>query len=249
MAGHSKWANIQHRKGRQDERRGMLFAKLSRQLIVVARAGGGDPNMNPKLRTVVEEAKAAEMPKDKIEYAIKRGTGEIEGASYEASIYEGYGPGGVALIIDVLTDNSQRSVADVRSIMRRHGGGLGGPGGVTWMFEQKGLIVLPREAAEEDALLTLAVEAGAEELKEEDGSWEVYTQPEDLAAVTESLRAAGLSLERAELTMLPTSTTAVPDEDAPKVIRLLDELNDHDDVQQVFANFEISDEALERLVS
>ena len=151
------------------------------------------------------------------------------------------------MLIDVLTDNSQRSVSDVRSIMRRHGGSLGAPGCVTWMFEQKGVIVLSKEAAAEDALFALAVEAGAEELREEDGSWEVFTAPGDFAAVAEALREAGLAPERAELTMVPSSTTAVPDAEAPKLIRLLDELNDHDDVQQVYANFEISDEAMERL--
>jgi len=249
MSGHSKWANIQHRKGRQDEKRGKIFAKLSKRLIVAAREGGGDPATNAKLRTVIDEAKEAEMPKDKIEYAIKRGTGEIEGASYESVIYEGYGPAGVAMIIGVLTDNEKRSVSDIRSIMKKHGGSLGAPGSVTWMFQPKGEIVLPVDAVDEETLFTLAVEAGAEDITQADETWEIRTAPEDFAAVSEALRAAGLRPERAELTMVPDTTTPVPDQEAPKLLRLLDELNDHDDVQQVFANFEISDETLERLAA
>jgi len=249
MSGHSKWANIQHRKGRQDEKRGKVFAKISRNLIVTAREGGGDTATNAKLRTIVEEAKAAEMPKDKIEYAIKRGIGEIEGASYEHVIYEGFGPAGVALIVDVLTDNVQRSVADVRSVIKKHGGNLGAPGSVTWMFEPKGVIVAPQDAADEDAIFVVAVDAGAEDLQADDGNWEIHTAPEGLAQVVEALRAAGISPERAEVTMLPTTTTPVADAEAPKLLKLLDELNDNDDVQEVYANFEISDAALEALAT
>ena len=247
MAGHSKWANIQHRKGRQDEKRGKIFAKISRNLIVIAREGGGDPGTNAKLRTIVEEAKAAEMPKDKIEYAIKRGTGEIEGANYEHVIYEGFGPAGVAMIVDVLTDNLQRSVADVRATMKKHGGNLGAPGSVTWMFVPKGVIIAPSEGTDEEAVFLAAVEAGAEDVQSDDGNWEVHTAPEDLLRVAEALREAGVNPERAEVTMLPTTATPVSDAEAPKLIKLLDELNDNDDVQQVFANFEISDAALEAL--
>jgi len=249
MAGHSKWANIQHRKGRQDAKRGKVFGKLSRQLIVTAREGGGDPDTNPKLRTVVEAAKAAEMPKDKIEHAIKRGTGEIAGENFEQARYEGYGPAGVALIIDTLTDNGQRTVAEVRAIMRRHGGNMGSPGSVTWMFTPKGVIVVPLERTDEETVFLTAAEAGAEEVLQEDENWEVHTSPESFVAVCEALRAEGMNPERAELTMLPTTTTPISDEDAPKLLRLLEELNDHDDVQQVLSNFEISDEALERLAS
>jgi len=247
MSGHSKWANIQHRKGRQDERRGKVFAKLSKRLIVAAREGGGDPETNPKLRAIVEEARAAEMPKEKIEYAIKRGTGEIEGEAYESSLYEGYGPAGVAMIINTLTDNEKRTVADVRAIMRRHGGSLGAPGCVTWMFEPKGEIVVPKEQADEDTIFAVAIEAGAEEVNDAGDAWEIRSAPEDFLAVAEAVRAAGLKPERAEMTMIPTATTEVPDTEAPKLLRLLEELNDHDDVQQVYANFEISDEALEKL--
>lgn len=249
MSGHSKWANIQHRKGRQDAKRGKIFGKLSRQLIVAAREGGGDPGTNSTLRTVVEAAKAAEMPKDRIDYAIKRGTGEIDGQSFEHTVYEGYGPAGVALIVDVLTDNTQRTVADVRSIMRRHGGNMGAPGSVTWMFEPKGVIVLPLEATEEETIFLTAAEAGAEEVLQDDENWEIHTSPEDFVTVLEALRAQGLTPERVEVTMIPTTTTPVPDAEAPQLLRLLEELNDHDDVQQVLSNFEISDEALERLAS
>ena len=249
MSGHSKWANIQHRKGRQDEKRGKVFAKLSKRIIMAAREGGGDPALNASLRTIVDEAKSSEMSKDKIDYAIKRGTGEVDGVNYEVAQYEGYGPGGVAMIISCLTDNEKRSVSDVRSIMKKHGGSLGAPGSVTYLFQQKGEIALPKEAADEETLFNLAVEAGAEEIADEDDTWEIRTAPEDFLAVSEAIRAAGLVPERAELTMLPNTTTPVPDEDAPRLFRLLDDLNDHDDVQQVFANFEISDEAMEQLAA
>jgi YebC/PmpR family DNA-binding regulatory protein len=249
MSGHSKWANIQHRKGRQDERRGKVFGKLSKRIIMSAREGGGDPDLNANLRAIVDEAKAAEMPRDKIEYAIKRGTGEVEGVNYEVAQYEGYGPGGVAMIISCLTDNEKRSVSDVRSIMKKHGGSLGSPGSVTYIFQQKGEIALPKDAADEDTIYNLAVEAGAEEIADEGDTWEIRTAPEDFTAVAEAIRAAGLVPERAELSMIPTTTAPVSDADAPKLFRLLDDLNDHDDVQQVFANFEISDEMMETLAA
>ena len=245
MSGHSKWANIQHRKGRQDEKRGEVFAKISRNLIVTAREGGGDPDTNAHLRTLVEEAKAAEMPKDKIEYAIKRGAGEIDGASYERTRYEGFGTAGVALIVEVLSDNMQRSVADIRSIIKKYGGNLGAPGSVTWMFEQKGVIVVAKAGTEEDAVFMTAVEAGADEVQGDDENWEIHTAPESLVPVADALRAAGMILERAEIEMLPTTATPVSDADAPKLIKLLDALNDNDDVQTVYSNFEISDAALE----
>ena len=249
MAGHSKWANRVHRKTRQDAKRSSTFSKLSRMITVAAREGGGDPDMNPTLRTYIEKAKEAAMPKDNIERAIKVGTGDIEGVSYEQVLYEGYGPSGVALMVDVLTDNNQRTVAEIRNLLKGAGGNLGTDGCVQWMFESKGVIVVPRDSTDFDELFMLVVEAGAEDVveDEEENTIEVHTAPKQFSAVYEAVRSAEIPTERAEVTMLPTTTTAVSDEDAPKVIKLLDELNEHDDVQQVYANFEISDEVLDRL--
>ncbi len=249
MAGHSKWANRVHRKNRQDAKRSSAFSKLSRMISVAAREGGGDPDMNPTLRTYIDKAKEAEMPKDNIERAIKMGTGDLEGVTYESGLYEGYGPAGVALMVSVLTDNSQRTVAEIRNIFKDHGGNLGVAGCVQWMFESKGVIVVPRDQADFDEVFMIAVEAGAEDVveDEEENTIEVHTDPKQFSAVYGALRETGMPTERAEVTMIPTATNPVSDQDAPKVIRLLDGLNDHEDVQQVHSNFEISDEALDAL--
>ncbi len=249
MAGHSKWANRVHRKTRQDAKRSSVFSKLSRMITVAAREGGGDPEMNPTLRTYMDKAKEAEMPKDNIEKAIKVGTGELEGVSYEPAVYEGYGPSGVALMVNVLTDNNQRTVAEIRNILKGGGGNLGVTGCVAWMFEQKGIIVVPRDQADFADVFMTAVDAGAEDVTEDEqeNTIEIRTEPKQFAAVYNALREAGIPTERSEVTMIPTTTNPVPDEDASKVIRLLDKLTDHDDVQQVHANFEISDEVLDKL--
>lgn len=247
MAGHSKWANRVHRKTRQDQKRGKLFGKLSKQITVAARQGGGDPDANARLRLAIGQAKAADMPKDTIEYATKRGTGEIEGVQYEHALYEGYGPGGVALMLDCLTDNSQRTVAELRSLMKKLEASMGAAGCVTWMFEPKGVMVVPKEETDEDTVFTAALEAGAEDILEEEDTWEIRTQPKDFADVYEAVVAAEIPTERAEVTMVPITTTPVPDDQAPKVLHLLDELAEHDDVQHVYSNFEISDEILERI--
>ena len=242
IAGHSKWANRVHRKTRQDTRRSKL---LSRNLTVVARDGGGDPNTNPRLRTLVDSARQAEMPADKIEYAIKRGTGEIEGEQFEGVRYEGYAPGGVALLVECLTDNNQRTVAQIRNLLKERGGKLGGAGSVTWMFEQKGVIAVPRAEADEETVFLVAAEAGAEDvLDEDDECFEVRTGVQDFHKVVDALREEGIVMERAELTMIPANNVPVPDEDAGKLLALLDGLQEHEDVQQVFSNFEVSDEAL-----
>ncbi len=241
MAGHSKWANRVHRKTRQDKKRSALFNKLSRHIISAAREGGGDPETNHRLRMAVDEAKDADMPSDNIEYAIKRGTGEIEGVSFESALYEGYGPGGIALMIDVLTDNAKRTVAELRNMMKEAGANRGSPGCVAWMFERKGVITVPKEAASEEELFAVVVEAGAEDLLDDDELWEIRTAPNDYQPVHDALKAAKLATERGEITMVPTNTTPVPDDQAPKVIRLLDALAEHEDVQHVFSNFEISD--------
>ncbi|MGI5818756.1 MAG: YebC/PmpR family DNA-binding transcriptional regulator [Armatimonadota bacterium] len=245
MAGHSKWANRVHRKTRQDAKRSKVFSKFSRAIMVAAREGGGNPDHNATLRSVIDQASTAEMPKDNIEYAIQRGLGEVPGMEFEAVRYEGYGPGGVAMLVECVTDNNQRTVAEVRNIMSKRDGKMSGAGSVTWMFEQKGVITIPRDGAEYDDVFLAGAEAGAEDIVEDDEEyWEVRTAMEDLHAVREALKKAGIPIERAELSMIPSSTIQVPDELAGKLLRLLEDLDDHDDVQNVYANFEISDEAL-----
>ncbi|MCD6352081.1 MAG: YebC/PmpR family DNA-binding transcriptional regulator [Armatimonadetes bacterium] len=247
MAGHSKWANRVHRKSRQDAKRSKLFGKLSRQIIVAARQGGPDPDKNIRLRLAIEAARAASMPADNIERAIKRGSGQLEGVAYEEATLEGYGPGGAALMIDILTDNRQRTLAEIRHIMRTADASLGEAGCVTWLFEQKGIVVVPRQGNDEETVFLAAADAGAEDIAEEEDYWEIRTSPQDFQQVLDALREAGIEPERAEVTMVPTTTTQVPDDQAPKLLRLLDALEDHDDVQHVYSNFEISDEILDQL--
>lgn len=247
MAGHSKWANRIHRKTRQDAKRSKIFAKLSRLITIAARDGGGNPEMNPRLRLIIDKARDAEMPMENIEHAIKRGTGEIQGVNYESAIYEGYGPAGVALMIEVLTDNKMRTVSDLRRILKNAGGSLSEAGAVAWMFEQKGVITIPRDKVDYEELFMTAVDAGAEDVIEEDEMLEVRTAPKAFQAVYEALKEKGVPIERAEVTMIPITTKEVSDEDAPKVLKLLDEIQDNDDVQQVYSNFEISDEILEKI--
>lgn len=247
MAGHSEWHNRVHRKRRQDKKKAKTFSKLSRKIQVAAREGGGDPEWNPNLRMLIDKAKDAEMPKENIQRAIKKGTGELEGVDYEPAVYEGYGPAGVAMIVKALTDNNRRTVADVRNIMKEHGGTLGDAGSVKWMFDTKGVVTLPMDETDYDEVFLAAAEAGAEDIieKPDDELIEVRTSPDDLTDVYEVIRDAGLKTERSELTMIPNATHEVTDEDAPQVMRLMDRLNDHDDVEQIYSNFEISDEALE----
>jgi YebC/PmpR family DNA-binding regulatory protein len=247
MAGHSKWANRVHRKTRQDKKRAKTFSKLSRMIQVAAREGGGDPEWNPSLRMYMDKAKEAEMPKDNIERAIKAGTGELEGVNYEPAIYEGYGPTGVAMIVKVLTDNNKRTVAEIRNIMKEHGGNLGDAGSVTWMFESKGVVTLPMDETDYDEVFLIAADAGADDIIEDEDEdlIEVRCGPRDLTDVYEALKDAGFETKRSELTMIPNATHQVSDDDAPRVMKLLDRLNDHDDVEQIYSNFEISDEAME----
>ena len=237
MAGHSKWANIQHRKGRQDAKRGKIFTKLIKEITVAARMGGGDPNFNPRLRLAIEKAKAESMPKDNIENATKRGTGELEGVNYEEIRYEGYGPGGAAVIVDCLTDNRVRTVADVRHAFSKCGGNLGTDGSVVFQFKHCGQIILA-PGADEDRVMEVALEAGAEDVvSNEDGSVEVLTAPtSDLATVKEALDAAGLSTVMAELAMKALNETEVGGDDAVKFQKMLDMLDDLDDVQEVFTS-------------
>jgi YebC/PmpR family DNA-binding regulatory protein len=250
MSGHSKWATIKHKKGAQDKARGKLFAKLIRQVEVAAREGGGDTTDNPTLRTMFQKARDASVPTDTIERAIKRGTGELEGVRYESVNYEGYAPCGVAVIVETLTDNRNRTGADVRSLFSKHGGSMSEPGAVAWQFERKGIFVLPKQSAgkplTEDDLMAIAVEAGAEDIRDEGDSWEVTAAPTDFVAVRSALEEAGLTPDSAELTMVATNLVPLSSEsDARKVLRLIDLFEDLDDVQNVYANFDIPDSILE----
>jgi YebC/PmpR family DNA-binding regulatory protein len=246
MAGHSKWANIKHRKGRQDAARGKLFAKLAKGIEAAARAGGGDPSMNAALNTAVAKAKASSMPNDNIERAIKRGTGEGgDAVVYDEFFYEGYGPGGVAILVKVLTDNRNRTSSDVRVAFTRNGGSIGEPGSVAYLFEQKGYFLVP---GDEDEVMMVALEAGAEDVKDAgDGKYEIITAPTDFGAVQVALDEAGLVPEEADVTQLPDVSVPVDGDTAPKVLRLIDALEDVDDIQDVYANFDISDEVMESL--
>lgn len=242
MAGHSKWANIKHRKGAVDAKRGKIFTRLIKEITVAARMGGGDINANPRLRSAVMAGKAENMPKDNIERAIKKGTGELEGVSYEEIIYEGYGPGGAAVMVESLTDNKNRAVAEIRHIFSKCGGNLGENGCVAYMFDKKGLIVLDRDAVDEDALMEAALEAGAEDIREEDSSFEVITAPQDFETVKESLDTAAMTYTLAEISMIPQTTTDLKGKEADQMIRLMDMLEDCDDVQKVHTNADIPDE-------
>jgi YebC/PmpR family DNA-binding regulatory protein len=247
MSGHSKWATIKHQKGAKDKARGKLFAKLIRQVEVSAREGGGDPDANATLRTMIGKARDASVPTDTIERAIKRGTGELEGVRYEAVSYEGYAPAGVAVYVETLTDNRNRTGAEVRSLFSRLGGSLAEPGAVAWQFERKGVVILPKGPTE-DELMLLVLEAGAEDLVDDGDTWRVTSPPAALAAVRAALEADGIAYDSADATMQPTSTVPLGSaEDAKKVLRLLDALDEHDDVQMVHANFDIPDEILTTL--
>jgi YebC/PmpR family DNA-binding regulatory protein len=245
MSGHSKWATIKHKKGAADKARGKLWAKLIRQIEVAARAGGGDPNANPTLRTQIDKAKAASVPNDTIDRAIKRATGELEGVTYEQVTYEGYAPEGVAVFVEVLTDNRNRTAADIRHAFSKNGGSIAEPGAVAWQFERKGVVLVDR-AADEDELMLVAVDAGAEDITDDGDAWRVVCEPADTAAVREAVAAGGFAVQSYDLTMVPKTTIALGEADAAKrVLRLIDALDDHDDVQEVYANFDIPEAILE----
>jgi YebC/PmpR family DNA-binding regulatory protein len=244
MSGHSKWATTKHRKGAQDKARAKLFAKLIRQVEVAAREGGGDVNANATLRTMYQKARDGSVPLDTIERAIKRGTGELDGVRYEQVTYEGYGPGGVAVLVDTLTDNRNRTGAEMRSIFSRNGGSMAEPGAVAWQFERKGSIEVARDV-DEDTLMELATDAGAEDLESDPDGFNVTTAPGDLLSVREALEAKGVPVKNAELTMVPTTVIEVGDEsEAKRVLRLMDAIDDHDDVQNVHSNFDIPEAVL-----
>ncbi len=242
MAGHSKWANIKHKKMREDAKRGRIFTKVAREIIVATRLGGGDPDSNPRLRRAIQLAKSVNMPKENIERAIKRGLGELPGVAYEEVIYEGYGPGGVAILIEAITDNKNRTVSEIRTIFNKHGGNLGEAGCVAWMFERKGIITV--QGIDEDTLMEIALEAGAEDIKVEDEVMQVVTAPDDLEEVKKALEEKGVNVVEAQLTYIPQSTVSVAGEKAEKLLKLLDALENHDDVQNVYANFDVPEEML-----
>lgn len=246
MSGHSKWSTIKHKKAAKDARRGKLFTKFIKEITVAARMGGGDVTTNPRLRTAVQTARDNSMPNENIERAIRKGTGELEGVSYEEVSYEGYGPGGAAFLVQVLTDNRNRTVSDIRRMFNRHGGNLGETGCVAWMFDSKGLIVVSKETVEEEVLLGLALEAGAEDVTESDDVFEILTRPEDFIAVRERLENGKIPVASAEVSMIPRSTTRLGEKEAEQTLSLTEELEDHDDVQAVAANFDIPDEILEQ---
>jgi len=245
MSGHSKWATIKHKKGAQDKARGKLFAKLIRQVEVAAREGGGDPESNPTLRTMFQKARDASVPMDTIERAIKRGTGELEGVRYESITYEGYAPNGVAVIAECLSDNRNRTGADLRSIFTKNGGSMAEPGAVSWQFERNGVVILPKSHSEDD-LMMVALDAGAEDLQDQGDTWQLTSPPTDLHRLRTALEEAGIAFDSADLTMLPTTTIPLESEsEAKRVLKLMDLLEEHDDVQNVYANFDIPDSVLE----
>ena len=247
MSGHSKWSSIKHKKAATDAKRGKIFTKLIKEITVAARMGGGDIDANPRLRTAIQAAKSENMPKDNIERAIKKGTGELEGVSYEESIYEGYGPGGAAVLIESLSDNKNRTVADIRHIFSKAGGNMGESGCVAWMFDKKGYIAVENKAVDEDALMEAALDAGAEDIREDDSNFEVITAPEDFEAVKTAIDSAAIPYIVAEVTMLPQSTTFLKGKEAEQMVKLMEALEDCDDVQKVYTNADIPEEIVNSL--
>ncbi|MBN20807.1 MAG: YebC/PmpR family DNA-binding transcriptional regulator [Bdellovibrionaceae bacterium] len=247
MAGHSKWANIKRKKGANDAKRGKLWTKLLREVQVASKLGGPDADANPRLRDAVSEAKSSNVPKDNIERAIKRGAGNDDHSSFEEITYEGYGPAGVAMLIECLTDNRNRSIADVRAAVTKRGGNIGESGSVAWMFAKKGVITILKENSAEEKLMDVALEAGAEDIKDEGDVWEVLTETTSFSDVKEALESENISIESASITAIPSNTVQIAGDDAEKMLKLLDVLEDLDDVQKVYANFDMDESEIERL--
>ena len=247
MSGHNKWSTIKHKKGAADAKRGKIFTKIIKEICVAAKLGGSDPSANPRLRTAIDKAKGENMPKDNIERAIKKGAGEMEGVNYEEITYEGYGPGGVAVLVEVMTDNRNRTVSDVRSIFTKCNGNMGETGCVAWMFDKKGLIVFPK-SVDFEKLFEAAIEAGADDVAEQDEQFEVVTDPAAFIEVRDALVAAGFKFESAETTMIPQTMVKLEGKQAESMLKMIDRLEDNDDVQNVYANFDISMEEMEKLM-
>lgn len=244
MSGHSKWSTIKHKKGATDAKRGKIFTKLIKEITIAARLGGGDVDANPRLRTAVAGAKAQNMPQDNILRAIKKGSGELEGVNYEEITYEGYGPGGAAILIEAMTDNKNRTVGEVRTILGKNGGNMGESGCVAYMFEKKGLMVVPGDAMDEDSLMELVLEAGADDLQNVDGHYEILTSKDNFHAVHTLLEEKGIPMEVAELTAIPSNTIPMDEKTGKAMLRVMDLLEDHDDVQKAYSNFDITDEVM-----
>jgi YebC/PmpR family DNA-binding regulatory protein len=245
MSGHSKWHTIKHKKGAADAKRGKIFTRLIKELTVAARNGGGDPDMNPRLRTIVQEAKANNMPRENIERAIRRGTGEEPGVSYEEIVYEGYGPGGVALMIQTLTDNKNRTVGEIRHLLAKYNGNLAAENSVAWMFTRKGQVVVEKQKADEEQLLNAALDAGADDMNDDGSAWEIVSAPESFEAVRDAVKALGLEPASAEVAMIPQNYIKLQGREAQQMLKLMEALDDHDDVQHVWANFDIEEKEIE----
>jgi len=247
MSGHSKWSSIKRKKGATDAKRGQVFTKLIKEITVAARMGGGDPEGNPRLRTAIAAAKADNMPKDNIERAIKKGTGELGGVTYEEFVYEGYGPGGAAVLVEAMTDNKNRTTAEVRHVFAKGSGNLGEAGCVAWMFDKKGYLVVEKGAVDEERLMEIALDAGAEDIQEDEKEFEVITSLQAFEAVKQALEGAGITYQLAELTMYPQSTVELDTKNAEQMLRLMEQLEDLDDIQHVYANFDIPESVMEQL--
>ncbi len=245
MSGHSKWHSIKHKKGAADARRGKLFTRIIKELTVAARDGGGDPDSNPRLRTVIADAKAANMPADNIKRAIRRGTGEEPGVHYEEVTYEGYGPGGVALMVEVLTDNKNRAVGEVRHLLTKHGGNLGSTNSVAWLFDKRGYVLVDRDAVDEEALMTAAIDAGADDLRDDGSHWEIISAPESFDAVAAAVRALGVEPASAQVAMLPQNSVELEGKPAQQMMKLMGALEDLDDTRHVWSNFDVSEKEIE----
>lgn len=247
MSGHSKWATIKHKKAALDSKRGKMFTRLIKEIQIAARGGGGDADANPRLRTAIAAAKAVSMPADNIKRAVMRGTGELEGGQIDEFQYEGYGPGGTAIVVQVATDNKNRTVSEIRHIFSKNGGNMGEQGSVAWMFDRKGQILIEQEHADEDTLMSLVLDAGAEDLRDDGGNWEVLTPADGLVPVQDALAKAGIPTVSAGLAMIPKNTVQVEGKNASGVLKLTEALEDHEDVQNVFSNFDIDDKEMEAL--
>jgi YebC/PmpR family DNA-binding regulatory protein len=247
MSGHSKWATIKHKKGALDAKRGKIFTRLIKEITIAAKNGGGDPDANPRLRTAIAAAKAENMPADNIKRAVQRGTGELPGATYEEFALEGYGPGGVALLAEINTDNRNRTVSEIRHVFSKNGGNMAEAGAVAWMFHKKGDIILPKSAAKEDDLMNIVLEAGAEDLRDDGDNWEILTEPSAFETVLEAVKSAGLNPDSASITMIPQNYIKLEGAQASTMIRLMEALEDHDDVQHVHSNFDIDQKLLEEV--
>jgi YebC/PmpR family DNA-binding regulatory protein len=245
MSGHSKWHTIKHKKGAADAKRGKIFTRIIKELTVAARAGGGDPDSNPRLRTIVAEAKANNMPRENIERAIRRGTGEEPGVSYEEILYEGYGPGGVAMMIQTLTDNKNRTVGEIRHVLGKWNGNLAAENSVAWMFSRKGQIFVEKGKVDEEQLLSATLDAGADDMSDDDSAWEIITTPETFEAVRDAVKALGVEPTSAAIAMVPQNYVKLTGKDASQMVKLMEALDDHDDVQNVWANFDIEEKEIE----